>query len=129
MSISISQQHGLISKEVWNYKRIYFIFVIFQSHSTRQRYWKSVVKKNWRMRSAIFWNFTQGRILESHQSFGKSTGPIFKPQVVQRDCLTLKYGTGRLSSNVGKKVPIDGAQNIKRSQISLIRLAETASVV
>jgi hypothetical protein len=45
MSISISPQHGLISKTAWNHKRIDFIFIVFQSHSTRQRYWNSVVKK------------------------------------------------------------------------------------
>jgi hypothetical protein len=51
------------------------------------------------MRSALFWDVTQRRVVILYRRFG----PIFKGQEVQED------GTDTLSRNVGKGLPLDAA--------------------
>jgi hypothetical protein len=67
------------------------------------------------MRSAIFWDITQRRVVIFTDVSGQPLGPIFKGQEVQEenlfflDFLTLEDGTDRLSRNVGKGLPLDAA--------------------
>ena len=53
------------------------------------------------MESALFWDFTQRRMLIPHRRFGTNIGPIFKSQAVQDEGLILEDETDRLSGNVG----------------------------
>jgi hypothetical protein len=51
------------------------------------------------MRSALFWDITQRRVINPHRRFGTPIGPILKGKEVQ-DCLdflTLVDGADRLS--------------------------------
>jgi hypothetical protein len=52
------------------------------------------------MRSALFWDLTQRRLVISYRRFGK-TRFIFKGQVCY---LTFEDGTDRFSQNVGTKL-------------------------
>jgi hypothetical protein len=59
------------------------------------------------VRSALFWDFTQSRMVVCYRSLDVSAQPvfpIFKGQAVFLDFLTFEDGADKLSRNVGKKL-------------------------
>jgi len=68
------------------------------------------------MRSALFWGFTQRRMVITLPTF-RDNLPVPSSSL---DCLDLEDGTDRFSRKVGNKLPSYSAQNPRRAQISLI---------
>jgi hypothetical protein len=60
------------------------------------------------LRSALFWDITQCRVVILYRCFGQCINPIFKGKEVQEDFLTVEDGTDMLSQNVGEG-PLDAA--------------------
>jgi hypothetical protein len=59
------------------------------------------------LRSALFSDITQCRVLSFTDVSGQPIDPIFKGQDVFFDFLTLEDGIDRLSRNVAKRLPFD----------------------
>jgi hypothetical protein len=66
-------------------------------------WWFSYLLEN--MRSALFRDFTQRRMVASYRCFGTTYQSHIKMSS-SLDCLTLEDGTGRLSRNFSKKLPL-----------------------
>jgi len=56
------------------------------------------------MRSALFWDITQGIVVNPYRHFGKTYRSHF--QRSRNHFMTLEDGTDRLSRNVGKLLPL-----------------------
>jgi hypothetical protein len=65
------------------------------------------------LRSALFWDFMQDRMVVPLQCFRTTYQSL-----LFFDCLTLQDGTNRLSQNVGSELPLYTTYNRKIAQIS-----------
>jgi hypothetical protein len=61
------------------------------------------------MRSVLFWDITQRRVLLLHRRFGKLIGFTFKNQESHEEFLTLDDGTNRSSLKISMELKLYAA--------------------
>jgi len=61
------------------------------------------------VRSVLFCDIMQRRVVIRYDVWGQPIGPIFKCHSIQEECLDLEDGTDSFSRNVGNELPLYAA--------------------